>query len=327
MLKEFQEFAMKGNLVDMAVGFVMGTAFATVVTAFIQGVFLPILSPVMGGIDFSSIAFTITPAQLDADGNVGVGTDNPLSMLHVDNGGVRVNAPDSMTIGGTTPSNGAIFIDQGGSLQLGLDGNEIWFGGNGNIGSQGNLTLIGNGAAADYTATLKESSHTSGQLVLNAPNGYSSIELLDNGSKRWWIGNHESADTLYIRDMENNNGVVLAQDTNSWSSISDARFKKDIDQVSVLDRIDGFEYVRFKWKDNDRVDFGVVAQDVYKVFPEVVHKGDDELSRELTDMSDPGAWSVMYDKLGAIALQAIKELKAENDALRAEFEAFKAAHQ
>ncbi|MEL7547325.1 MAG: large-conductance mechanosensitive channel protein MscL [Pseudomonadota bacterium] len=70
MLKEFQEFAMKGNLVDMAVGFVMGSAFATVVTAFIQGVFLPILSPVLGGIDFANIAYTISPAELDAEGNV-----------------------------------------------------------------------------------------------------------------------------------------------------------------------------------------------------------------------------------------------------------------
>ena len=48
MLKEFKEFAMKGNLVDMAVGFVMGGAFATVVTAFIQGVFLPLLAPQIG---------------------------------------------------------------------------------------------------------------------------------------------------------------------------------------------------------------------------------------------------------------------------------------
>ena len=39
MFNEFKEFAMKGNLVDMAVGFVMGGAFATVVTAFIQGRF------------------------------------------------------------------------------------------------------------------------------------------------------------------------------------------------------------------------------------------------------------------------------------------------
>ncbi|MEM1087306.1 MAG: large-conductance mechanosensitive channel protein MscL [Pseudomonadota bacterium] len=70
MLKEFKEFAMKGNLVDMAVGFVMGGAFATVVTAFIQGVFLPALSPVLGGLDFGSWKYIMTPAELGADGEI-----------------------------------------------------------------------------------------------------------------------------------------------------------------------------------------------------------------------------------------------------------------
>ena len=70
MLKEFKEFAMKGNLVDMAVGFVMGGAFATVVTAFIQGVFLPALSPVLGGLDFGSWKYIMTPAELGAAGEV-----------------------------------------------------------------------------------------------------------------------------------------------------------------------------------------------------------------------------------------------------------------
>ena len=70
MLKEFKEFAMKGNLIDMAVGFVMGGAFATVVTAFIQGVFLPVLAPIMGGIDLSALTYTISPAVLDASGEV-----------------------------------------------------------------------------------------------------------------------------------------------------------------------------------------------------------------------------------------------------------------
>ncbi len=70
LLKEFKEFAMKGNLIDMAVGFVMGGAFATVVTAFIQGVFLPVLAPIMGGIDLSSLKFTIVPAEVDAAGTV-----------------------------------------------------------------------------------------------------------------------------------------------------------------------------------------------------------------------------------------------------------------
>ena len=70
MLKEFKEFALKGNLVDMAVGFVMGGAFATVVPAFIQGVFLPLLAPIMGGIDLASIAYTVTPAEMNAAGEV-----------------------------------------------------------------------------------------------------------------------------------------------------------------------------------------------------------------------------------------------------------------
>ena len=70
MLKEFKEFAMKGNLVDMAVGFVMGGAFATVVTAFIQGVFLPALSPIMGGLDFGSWKYVMTPEVLGEDGAV-----------------------------------------------------------------------------------------------------------------------------------------------------------------------------------------------------------------------------------------------------------------
>ncbi|KJS38641.1 MAG: hypothetical protein VR74_04845 [Hyphomonas sp. BRH_c22] len=70
MFKEFKEFAMKGNLIDMAVGFVMGGAFATVVTAFIQGVFLPLLAPIMGGMDLSSLTFTISPEVVNAAGEV-----------------------------------------------------------------------------------------------------------------------------------------------------------------------------------------------------------------------------------------------------------------
>ncbi len=70
MLNEFKEFAMKGNLVDMAVGFVMGSAFATVVKAFIDGIFMPAISPIMGGIDLAKLTYTMSPAVLDAEGVV-----------------------------------------------------------------------------------------------------------------------------------------------------------------------------------------------------------------------------------------------------------------
>lgn len=70
MISEFKEFAMKGNLVDMAVGFVMGGAFATVVTSFINDVFMPPLGKVMGGVDFGQMKAIIQPEVLDAEGVV-----------------------------------------------------------------------------------------------------------------------------------------------------------------------------------------------------------------------------------------------------------------
>lgn len=53
MLKEFKEFALKGNLVDMAIAFVMGGAFGKVVTAFVEKMFSPIVGLLMGGIDLN----------------------------------------------------------------------------------------------------------------------------------------------------------------------------------------------------------------------------------------------------------------------------------
>lgn len=68
MISEFKAFAMKGNLVDMAVGFVMGGAFATVVTSFINDVFMPPLGKVLGGVDFGTMKYIIQPEVLGADG-------------------------------------------------------------------------------------------------------------------------------------------------------------------------------------------------------------------------------------------------------------------
>ena len=70
MVSEFKEFAMKGNLVDMAVGFVMGSAFATVVTSFINDIFMPPLGKVLGGVDFGNMKHVVQEATLNADGTV-----------------------------------------------------------------------------------------------------------------------------------------------------------------------------------------------------------------------------------------------------------------
>ena len=59
MLKEFKDFLFKGNIIALAVAFVIGTAFAALVTAFVQDIVMPIVTAVIGKMNFSELSFTI----------------------------------------------------------------------------------------------------------------------------------------------------------------------------------------------------------------------------------------------------------------------------
>lgn len=62
MMKEFKEFAVKGNVVDMAVGIVIGAAFGKIVSSFVADVIMPPIGAFLGGVDFSKLAFTVKEA-------------------------------------------------------------------------------------------------------------------------------------------------------------------------------------------------------------------------------------------------------------------------
>ncbi|CAN5809212.1 large-conductance mechanosensitive channel protein MscL [soil metagenome] len=68
-IKEFKDFAMKGNLVDIAVAFVMGGAFGKVVTSFTEGIVSPLIG-MIGGTDFSKNMWVLKEAVTDASGKV-----------------------------------------------------------------------------------------------------------------------------------------------------------------------------------------------------------------------------------------------------------------
>ncbi len=73
MLKEFKEFALRGNLVDMAIAFVMGGAFGKIVTAFVDGMVMPLVGLLTAGKDFTKLVWEIKAGQkevIDAAGNV-----------------------------------------------------------------------------------------------------------------------------------------------------------------------------------------------------------------------------------------------------------------
>jgi large conductance mechanosensitive channel len=61
MLKEFKEFAMRGNVVDMAVGIIIGGAFATIVKSLVDDVMMPPLGLLLGGVDFSNFFVVLKP--------------------------------------------------------------------------------------------------------------------------------------------------------------------------------------------------------------------------------------------------------------------------
>jgi large conductance mechanosensitive channel len=66
IIKEFKDFAVKGNVVDMAVGIVIGVAFGKIVTALVSGVIMPPIGVLLGGVDFSDLAIVIKEAVGEA---------------------------------------------------------------------------------------------------------------------------------------------------------------------------------------------------------------------------------------------------------------------
>lgn len=65
IMKEFKEFAVKGNVIDMAVGIIIGAAFGKIVSSFVGDVIMPPIGVLIGGIDFSSLAITVKEAAGD----------------------------------------------------------------------------------------------------------------------------------------------------------------------------------------------------------------------------------------------------------------------
>lgn len=68
MVSEFKEFAMRGNVVDLAVGVVIGAAFGKIVSSLVNDVIMPLVGFLVGGVDFGDLAITLKEASVDAAG-------------------------------------------------------------------------------------------------------------------------------------------------------------------------------------------------------------------------------------------------------------------
>ena len=86
IIKEFQDFAVKGNVVDMAVGIIIGGAFGTIVKSLVADIIMPPIGLLLGGVDFSNLVLTLKAATADAEAvtlNYGSFINNVISFLVV----------------------------------------------------------------------------------------------------------------------------------------------------------------------------------------------------------------------------------------------------
>jgi large conductance mechanosensitive channel len=86
MLSEFKEFALRGNVVDMAVGIIIGGAFGTIVQSLVKDVVMPPIGLLLGGVDFSDIKVPLRSASAGKEAvtmNIGTFLNNVISFLIV----------------------------------------------------------------------------------------------------------------------------------------------------------------------------------------------------------------------------------------------------
>jgi len=83
MLKEFKDFAMRGNVVDMAVGIIIGAAFGKIVSSLVADVIMPPIGMLMGSVDFSDLAIKLGEADTAATINYGLFINTVIDFLIV----------------------------------------------------------------------------------------------------------------------------------------------------------------------------------------------------------------------------------------------------
>lgn len=70
IMQEFKEFAMRGNVLDMAVGVIVGGAFGKIVSSFVDDVLMPPLGMLLGRVNFSDLKLVLSPATMGTDGEI-----------------------------------------------------------------------------------------------------------------------------------------------------------------------------------------------------------------------------------------------------------------
>ncbi len=95
MLKEFRDFAIKGNVIDLAIGVIIGAAFGTIVSSLVDDVFMPVIGLILGGVDFSNLFIVLSNPNNVPVTSLAVAKDAGVATLNI---GLFINAVVKFTI-------------------------------------------------------------------------------------------------------------------------------------------------------------------------------------------------------------------------------------
>ena len=95
VLKEFRDFAVKGNMIDLAIGVIIGAAFGAIVSSIVDDIFMPLIGLVIGGIDFSNLFVVLSNPDNVAVPSIAAAKAAGVSTLNV---GIFINAVVKFTI-------------------------------------------------------------------------------------------------------------------------------------------------------------------------------------------------------------------------------------
>ena len=95
MFKEFRDFAVKGNMIDLAIGVIIGAAFGAIVSSIVDDIFMPLIGLVIGGIDFSNLFVVLSNPEGVAVPSIAAARDAGVATLNV---GLFINAVVKFTI-------------------------------------------------------------------------------------------------------------------------------------------------------------------------------------------------------------------------------------
>ena len=268
-----------------------------------------------GGVSVGSPS--AAPANgLFVNGSVGIGTTVPATKLHVAGGSdVSLSGGGFITSGSTT------------TLNIAIDDNEIMARNNGAAAtltlnnSGGNVIINGAGAAAASRVGIGTATPLRELEVEHGSSSGASFGLM--------ISNEEANNqdwTFYTTNFDGSlalhqNGVFVGsfdESSGAYTSISDRRLKKDIEQApSVLKSIKQLEVLKYNFLNgkSSHKYYGLIAQDVEKLFPEIVNHSQNDKGDEIYTMD--------YSGFGVLAIKAIQEQQAIIEELKATVEELK----